>query len=463
MSFYSILTRTGQAALANAGSLGHTVKLSHMAVGDGSGKAVNPDEHVSKLTNEVYRGTLNQLAVDENNPNWLIAELIIPSEVGSWTIREVGIFAESGHLFAYGNFPDTYKPKISEGASRELVIRMVLQVSSTANVELKVDPAVVLATRDYVDRADQVKINEHEAKDNPHPQYAYNRNCLINGDFALWPRGESFTDTSGGTYYTAARWRVSFKPKSARTVNATRQGNSLRVDIMDATEVVNLGQFVENFKAEAGETFTLSFEVKSDKDRRIYGPAILGKGKLIPDKSNPSVHNGEWQKIVFYYNFNESYFGNLPVYLCGDFGKGNSSVSFRRAQFEPGKLATNFTTQGFMLEQLKSQRFHYRTVQGENYPIAMAYDVSGGFCTFKIQYPVQLTGKPSVAVHGNICYQRAHGEVKKFKHISQLYVGSECAILQGTFDPTDRGGQPWITVFSDGDSYIDFNAEKLGE
>ncbi|MCP4102602.1 MAG: phage tail protein [Lentisphaerae bacterium] len=169
MDFYSVLTNIGQAALANAGALGQTINLSHMAVGDGNGSAVTPNETATALVNEVYRGSLNSLSTDSENPNWLIAELVIPTNVGGWTVHEVGLFDSNGNLFAYGNFPETYKPQLSEGASRDLVIRMVLQVSGTANVELKIDPAVVLATRDYADIVAQVKIAAHEAAINPHP------------------------------------------------------------------------------------------------------------------------------------------------------------------------------------------------------------------------------------------------------------------------------------------------------
>ncbi|MCP4100374.1 MAG: phage tail protein [Lentisphaerae bacterium] len=188
MDFYSVLTNIGQAALANAGALGQTINLSHMAVGDGNGSAVTPSETATALVNEVYHGSLNSLTTDPDNPNWLIAELVIPTNVGGWTVHEVGLFDSNGNLFAYGNFPETYKPQLSEGASRDLVIRMVLQISGTANVELKIDPAVVLATRDYADIVAQVKIAEHEAAINPHPQYGYNPNRLINGGFQVWQR-----------------------------------------------------------------------------------------------------------------------------------------------------------------------------------------------------------------------------------------------------------------------------------
>jgi hypothetical protein len=170
--FFVILTETGRAKLANAVALGRTVSLTHCAVGDGAGQMVTPDAAQTALTREVYRAQLNTLETDPDNPAYIVAELVIPSEEGGWTIREAGIIDADGDLFAVGNLPETYKPQIAEGSAAELRVRLVMEVSNTAAVELKVDPTVVLASRGYVD-AQVVEVRTlletHTARtDDPH-------------------------------------------------------------------------------------------------------------------------------------------------------------------------------------------------------------------------------------------------------------------------------------------------------
>lgn len=149
--FYTLLTQVGQAKLANAVALGNTIELTHLAVGDGGGSVPTPDSDRTALINEVRRAPINRVEVDADNPNWVVVEQVMPPDVGGWTIREIGVLDSAGDLIAYGNYPETYKPTLDEGSGRTQTVRMVLQVSDTAAVTLKVDPSVVLATRGYAD------------------------------------------------------------------------------------------------------------------------------------------------------------------------------------------------------------------------------------------------------------------------------------------------------------------------
>lgn len=166
-TFFTILTKVGEAKLANATALGQTVQFEKLAVGDGNGVLPTPDQNQTALINEVRRALLNAVEIDPNNPNWIICEQVIPEDVGGWTIREVGIYDVDGDLIAVGNFPETYKPILEEGSGRTQTVRIVLQVSSSSSVELKIDPSIVLATREYVDK----KQADHLAASNPHSQY----------------------------------------------------------------------------------------------------------------------------------------------------------------------------------------------------------------------------------------------------------------------------------------------------
>lgn len=177
--FFAILTNQGAALLANAAALGTKLNLTQMAVGDGNGTLPTPDAAQTKLVNQKRIAPLNMLSVDPNNASQIIAEQIIPENEGGFWIREIGIYDDNGVLIAVANCPETYKPQLQEGSGRTQTIRMVLIVSSTAAVTLKIDPSVVLATRQYVDNAvievkgysDNV-LKQHVADSNPHKQYA---------------------------------------------------------------------------------------------------------------------------------------------------------------------------------------------------------------------------------------------------------------------------------------------------
>lgn len=167
MSFYTILTELGQAKLTQAVGLGVAVDLTQMALGDGGGEVVAPAESTTALVGEVYRAGINSLMIDPENPNWLIAEMVVPTDQGGWAVREVGVFDAAGSLFAVGNFPETYKPQLAEGSGRELTVRIYIEVSNAAAVTLKVDPTVTFATRTFV----QQTMDQHVGANDPHAQY----------------------------------------------------------------------------------------------------------------------------------------------------------------------------------------------------------------------------------------------------------------------------------------------------
>ena len=167
-TYYTIITKQGAALLANATALGVPLKITQMAVGDGNGKIPKPDANQTKLVHEVRRAAINTLFVDKENPNQIIAEQVIPESDGGWFIHEIGLFDDKGNLIAVGNCPATYKPKLVEGSGRTQVIRMVIIVDNAQSIQLKIDPAVVLATRQYVDDLITAKMTAHEKSTN-HP------------------------------------------------------------------------------------------------------------------------------------------------------------------------------------------------------------------------------------------------------------------------------------------------------
>ncbi|EPU8329178.1 phage tail protein, partial [Escherichia coli] len=158
VKYYAILTNQGAARLANATMLGSKLNLTQMAVGDANGVLPTPDPAQTKLINQKRIAPLNLLSVDPNNQSQIIAEQIIPENEGGFWIREIGLYDDEGVLIAVANCPETYKPQLQEGSGRTQTIRMILVVSNTEAITLKIDPSVVLATRKYVDD----KISEHE-------------------------------------------------------------------------------------------------------------------------------------------------------------------------------------------------------------------------------------------------------------------------------------------------------------
>ncbi|EAQ4806012.1 phage tail protein [Salmonella enterica] len=163
--FKTIITTAGAAKLA-AATLpgGKKVNITVMAVGDGGGSLPEPNASQTKLINEVWRHALNKISQDNRNSNYIVAELVIPPEVGGFWMRELGLYDDEGILIAVANMAESYKPELAEGSGRAQTCRMVIIVSNIASVELSIDSTMVMATQDYVDD----KLAEHE-KSRRHP------------------------------------------------------------------------------------------------------------------------------------------------------------------------------------------------------------------------------------------------------------------------------------------------------
>lgn len=196
-NFYTILTNIGAALHANAQVQQTTVAWTHMALGDGNGNPVVPQQTQAGLVREVHRLPITSLEQHPDNPNWIVVEAVVPSDVGGWTVRETALYgaAGGGSCIAVGNYPATYKPVLAEGAAREMVMRMVIEVSSVATVKLVIDPAVAIASRKWVEslvatpaKAGLVKLaTVDEAKQG------------LRGDVAVTPEGlDAALDGIGG-------------------------------------------------------------------------------------------------------------------------------------------------------------------------------------------------------------------------------------------------------------------------
>ncbi len=196
--FRTVITTAGAAKLAAATAPGgRKVNITTMAVGDGGGKLPVPDAGQTGLIHEVWRHALNKISQDKRNSNYIIAELVIPPEVGGFWMRELGLYDDAGTLIAVANMAESYKPALAEGSGRSQTCRMVIIVSSVASVELTIDTTTVMATQDYVDD----KIAEHE-QSRRHP------------DASLTAKG--FTQLSSAT--NSMSEMLAATPKAVKTV-----------------------------------------------------------------------------------------------------------------------------------------------------------------------------------------------------------------------------------------------------
>ena len=201
--FKTIITTAGAAKIAAvlAGTasivLDNTAK---MAVGDGGGTLPTPNPAQTKLVREVYREPINRASIDASDPKNIVVELVIPPEkpeISGFWIREMALYDAAGTLLAVGNMAETYKPSLSEGAGRKMVIRMVIAVSEVNAITITMDTSTVMATQDYVDS----EIDKH-AKSRNHP------------DATLTAKG--FTQLSSST--TSASETLAATPKAVKTV-----------------------------------------------------------------------------------------------------------------------------------------------------------------------------------------------------------------------------------------------------
>ena len=162
--FMAILTAVGEAKQANADALGVPWTFAQMGVGDAGGADPLPNRAQTKLINERRRAPLNQVKIDPQNSNVIIAEQVIPENVGGWWIREIGLYDADGDLVAVANCAPSFKPLLAQGSGKTQVVRMNFIVTSAANVVLKIDPSVVLATRQYVDDSIEAAVNQLDIK-----------------------------------------------------------------------------------------------------------------------------------------------------------------------------------------------------------------------------------------------------------------------------------------------------------
>ncbi|HCM0052485.1 TPA: phage tail protein, partial [Escherichia coli] len=254
--FKTVITTAGAAKLAAATVPGgKKVNLSAMAVGDGNGQLPVPDAGQTKLVHEVWRHALNKVSVDNKNKNYIVAELVVPPDVGGFWMRELGLYDDAGTLIAVSNMAESYKPELAEGSGRAQTCRMVIILSNVASVELSIDASTVMATQDYVDD----KIAEHE-QSRRHP------------DATLTEKG--FTQLSSATNSTSES--LAATPKAVKAANDN--ANSRLAKNQNGADIQDKSAFLDNVGVTSLTFMKNNGEMPVDADLNTFGPvkAYLG-------------------------------------------------------------------------------------------------------------------------------------------------------------------------------------------
>lgn len=149
-NYKGILTNNGKALIAGA-TVSNKINYSHIAVGDGNGSVPVPSETRTALINEKARIALNVVEINPNNTNQIVCEAIIPSNVGGFYIRELGLYA-GNTMVVNASYPPTYKPLADEGSAREINIKLVINIQNAEVIALYLDDSLIYATREWVNK-----------------------------------------------------------------------------------------------------------------------------------------------------------------------------------------------------------------------------------------------------------------------------------------------------------------------
>ena len=295
--FRTVTTNAGRNAVREALTQGKTVKLSHMSVGDGGGNPVTPLSTMTKLVNERFRAQINDIVLDPATPDLFTAELFIPQAEGGWYIREVGLWMDDGTLFAVGNTPLTEKPDISSGAATDLLVRLIIRVLDAATVSIEIDPAQVLATREYVDR----KLDAHNKDGGAHETLA-RKSVQIKAGTGL---------TGGGTLEADRTLTV----KYGNTAGTACQGNDVRLADTrtpkphkathqtggsDAITPADIGAADKTIQIKPGTGLTGGGTLEADRTLTVKygntaGTACQGNDVRLADARTPKPHKATHQ------------------------------------------------------------------------------------------------------------------------------------------------------------------------
>lgn len=370
--FYTILTNIGKAKVANAALLSSNVTLKTLKVGDGNGAYYNPTEDQKDLKNTVYTCNVGSVSVDKDNPNWILAETIIPGSVGGFTIREVGLFDTDGDMIAIGKYPETYKPVVANGASKDLNVRTIFEVSNAESVNLSINPSIIIATKEDINNLQkQITSNDEDIA------VLSNSNLLINSEFRNPINQRNKIEyISGIDVYTIDRWKFYISDISnSITVNLTNEG----ITIKNSNDVEGgIFQLIE-YPIKEGTKLTVSAKVDGEI-RSLTGIYTTAAVTEIKDD--------------FKIGFNKHISGYLHVVLYCQ----NSNVhTVEWVKLEIGDKATPFYPRSYGEELALCQRFYEKCVS--KYEIRKISFNANNFSEGRVTFKVQKRIAPTISIY----------------------------------------------------------------
>ncbi|WP_343794959.1 phage tail protein, partial [Sphingomonas trueperi] len=320
--FYTLLTDIGLEKLAYAQASNTAVSLKRMHVGTGGGsdfyESYNKDQlrSLSSLVDEKWSSILNDSTQDPDNPNWIVLEAVIPADTGGWMVREIGISDEDGDLIAVGRFPETFKPKLTDGAAQELVLRSIIEVSNSSSVSLSIDPSVVMATRHWVNVVaipaalssldEKVALAASEAD---RAESARDAAQTASGIFTSVEAGESSTIADEYFWVTSENDEESlilYKRESEGSEEVKRYPAATESITQGWRGALDAGQGVERRVGDNPHSYTQSLAGGGPENRpsldssgrrtgstgstfRFFAPGIIARREMVNIRTNPVV------------------------------------------------------------------------------------------------------------------------------------------------------------------------------
>lgn len=235
--YYTIFTRVGQAKIANAIALGRALQIKHMAVGDGGGNSYEPDDNQTELRREVYRAQVSSVAISDASINKIRVSMLMTADVGGFTIREAGLYDADGDLITVTKTPVDPKPALETGAGKDMQYNIDIIVSNTAAVELKVDPAVIIATK--AELQSEVQAAKQEIKDYTDAQVTEIRQTVGSGVVVFAGPSEPITGLANYIWMQTISSRQTDGADTIMIKTSTEQASGYHVEVDQQREHID--------------------------------------------------------------------------------------------------------------------------------------------------------------------------------------------------------------------------------
>ncbi|MHT28309.1 short-chain fatty acid transporter [Escherichia coli] len=379
--FRTLITDIGLAKLAaTTAPGGRPVRLTHMAVGDGNGELRQPQKNQTSLYNEVWRQSVNRVFTDPENPNRLIAELVIPPETGGFWVREIGVFDDTGTMIAAGNTAESYKPTREEGSGRAQIFRAVITVTSDAVVELVMDTTTILPTTDYIDE----KIAEH-ARSRNHP------------DATLTEKG--FTQLSSATNSTSET--LAATPKAVKAAYDLAAGKAPASHTHPWNQITG----VPSASLTAKGIVQLSSDTNSNSETLAATPRAVKAAYDLAAGKAPASHTHPWNQITGVPSASLTAKGTVQLSSATNSESETEAATPKAVKALHDMLTSKYTGQDATtgrkgIVQLSSAtNSNSETLAATPRAVKAAYDLAAGKAPASHTHPWnQITGVPSASL-----------------------------------------------------------------